>query len=98
MLLTPDEPRLRYRSQMAAFTALRRERVAYVDTAGSFTWSSFSAMADALPKHAQCAPANEAQHYLDLFRVYDLHDLLHLLHALSRSLDEVRPFPSQFLG
>ena len=74
---------------MAAFTALRRERVAYVDTVGSFAWAGFQAMAGALPRHAECADAAEAPRFLDLYRVFSLHDLLQLLHALSRALDQV---------
>ena len=75
---------------MAAFTALRRERVAYVDTVGSFAWAGFQAMAGALPRHAECAAAAEAQRFLDLYRVFSLHDLLQLLQALSKALDQVR--------
>ena len=75
--------------QMAAFTALRRERVAYVDTVGSFSWAAFRAMAGALPKHAEAAGAAEAQQFVDLYRVYSLHDLLQLLHALWQALDQV---------
>ncbi len=75
--------------QMAAFTALRRERVAYIDTAGSFAWAGFQAMAGALPRHAECAGAAEAQRFLDLYRVFSLHDLLQLLRALSKALDQV---------
>ncbi len=78
-----------YSTQMAAFTALRRERVAYVDTVGSFAWEGFQAMAGALPRHAECADAAEAQRFLDLYRVFSLHDLLQLLHALSKTLDQV---------
>ena len=64
--------------------------MAYVDTAGSFMWAGFQAMAGALPRHAECAGAAEAQRFLDLYRVYSLHDLLQLLHALSTALDQVR--------
>ena len=74
---------------MAAFTALRRERVVYVDTVGSFTWAEFRAMAGALPRHAKSAGAAEAQQSLDLYRVFSLHDLLQFLQALSKALDQV---------
>ena len=73
--------------QMAAFTALRKEHVVYVDTVGSFSWGSFSAMYEALPK--QSASLAETQGHLDLYRVFTLRDLLQLLHVLSYALDEV---------
>ena len=72
---------------MAAFTALRREQVVYVDTAGSFSWGSFAAMYEALPK--QSASLAEARAHLDLYRVFTLRDLLQLLHALTQALAEV---------
>ena len=73
--------------QMAAFTALRKERVLYVDTVGSFSWGIFSAMYKALPK--QSASLAETRSHLDLYRVFTLRNLLQLLHALSHALAEV---------
>ena len=72
---------------MAAFTALRRERVVYVDTVGAFSWGSFAAIYEALPK--QSASLAETCAHLDLYRVFTLRDLLQLLHALSQALAEV---------
>lgn len=60
--------------------------MAYVDTVGSFTWTGFQAIAGALPRRAECADAAEARDYLSLYRVFSLHDLLHLLHALRKAL------------
>lgn len=61
----------------------------YVDTAGSFSWAGFSALHEALPKHGGFAALDEAKFFLDLYRVFTLHDLLQLLHALRHALDEV---------
>ena len=61
----------------------------YVDTVGSFTWARFSAMHDALPKQQGCAGRAESQAFLELYRVFTLHDLLQLLHALNQALEEV---------
>ena len=62
----------------------------YVDTVGSFTWAGFQAIAGALPRHAECAEAAEAHKYLSLYRVFSLHELLQLLHALGKALDQVQ--------
>ena len=71
---------------MAAQTALRRERVIYIDTDGSFSGKRFAAMHERLAGGAPEADLVAALRCVDLFRVHDLHSLLQLLSALHNQL------------
>jgi hypothetical protein len=71
---------------MAAQTALRRERVIYIDTDGSFSGKRFAAMHERLAGGAPEADLVAALRCVDLFRVHDLHSLLQLLSALHTQL------------
>lgn len=71
---------------MAAQTALRGERVIYIDTDGSFSGRRFAAMHERLAGGNPGADLVAALRCVELFRVYDLHSLLELLRALQARL------------
>ncbi|BDA46231.1 DNA repair protein RAD51 homolog 4 [Coccomyxa sp. Obi] len=74
--------------QMAAQTALRGERVIYIDTDGSFSGRRFAAIHERLSGGNPGADLVAALRCVDLFRVYDLHSLLELLSALQARLKD----------
>lgn len=73
---------------MAANTVLRRERVIYIDTDGSFSAKRFAAMHERLGSGSGNTGAGlvAALQHVELYRVHDLHDLLALLGALQQYL------------
>ncbi len=73
--------------QMTAQTTLRRERVIYIDTDGSFSGKRFAAMHERLTEGAPEADLLAALRCVDLFRVHDLHGMLQLLSALHTKLE-----------
>lgn len=79
---------------MAAQTALRGERVIYIDTDGSFSGKRFAAMHERLSGGAAGADCVASLRCVELFRVFDLHSLLELLSALQSKLEVCRQ-PSQ---
>ena len=72
---------------MTAQTTLRRERVIYIDTDGSFSGKRFAAMHERLAEGAPEADLLAALRCVDLFRVHDLHGMLQLLSALHTKLE-----------
>jgi cysteine synthase len=71
---------------MAVNTTLRREKVVYIDTDGSFSGKRFAAMHARLAGDTSGFNLVAALQHVDLYRVYVLHELLELLQAIHRQL------------